>query len=79
MDLYDEKKSNYMQEDGSRTCLIMSLSNILHFSDCKHHAMMLHNQRTKLQDKIGICSQVNSYLLGLNSYLINKKIIFNFK
>ena len=68
-----------MQEDSSHTCLITLLSNILHFLDCRHHAMMLHNQRTKLQEKIGIWSQVNSYLLGLRSYLMSKKISLSFE
>ena len=63
-----------MQEEGTHTCLIVCLANILHFSNCREHAALLHNRRFKFEDKFDVWDEVNEYLLSLSPLLSSRWI-----
>ena len=68
-----------MQEEGTRTCLIISLANILHYSNCRHHAALLHHKRFKFEDSSGLWKELNAYLLSMSPLLYNKGIKLKFE
>jgi len=77
--LLQSKKNNYIQEEGTHTCLIVCLANILHFSNCRHHAALLHNKRFKFEDSSGLWKELNAFLLFLSPLLLNRGIKLKFE
>jgi hypothetical protein len=64
----------YRQMEGQRTCLVSSLSSLLHFVNAKQHAAELFSVRRKLEDSATCWDLLHQYLLHRSPKLKMQKI-----
>lgn len=69
----------YYQNDGDRTCLVISFANLLHHLNCRTHANLLFSQRIKLTERLDIWKLFFEFLEKLSGKLHMQGVILEYK